>query len=113
MLDDTRHCEDCHTQKEIGPRQRRFAMGEPRCTIALMSPISVRGAWVFAFCASALGAQQQGPSLAQLDHKAWTIRDGAPPNVTALAQSADGVLWVGTLSGLYRFDGVRFEEFEP
>jgi len=41
------------------------------------------------------------------------IRDGAPPNVVALAQSADGVLWIGTQSGLYRFDGVRFEEFEP
>ncbi len=78
-----------------------------------MSPIRVGAAWVFAFCASALHAQQPGPTLAQLDHKAWTIRDGAPPNVVALAQSADGVLWIGTQSGLYRFDGVRFEEFEP
>ncbi|HYS68683.1 MAG TPA: hypothetical protein VEM14_00460, partial [Gemmatimonadaceae bacterium] len=78
-----------------------------------MSPIRVGAAWVFAFCASALHAQQPGPTLAQLDHKAWTIRDGAPPNVVALAQSADGVLWIGTQSGFYRFDGVRFEEFEP
>jgi signal transduction histidine kinase/ligand-binding sensor domain-containing protein len=30
-----------------------------------------------------------------------------------LAQSADGVLWIGAQSGLYRFDGVRFEAFEP
>jgi len=78
-----------------------------------MSPIRVGAAWVFAFCTSALDAQQPGPTLAQLDHKAWTIRDGAPPNVVALTQSADGVLWIGTQSGLYRFDGVRFEEFEP
>src|SRR3989442_10555448 len=78
-----------------------------------MSPIGVGAAWVFAFCASALDAQQPGPTLAQLDHKAWTIRAGAPPNVVALAQSADGVLWIGTQSGFYRFDGVGFEEFEP
>src|SRR5258705_11741488 len=78
-----------------------------------MSPIRVGAAWVFVFCASALDAQHPGPTLAQLDHKAWTIRDGAPPNVVALTQSADGVLWIGTQSGLYRFGGVRFEEFEP
>src|SRR2546428_13990469 len=78
-----------------------------------MSPIGVGAACVFAFCASALDAQQPGPTLAQLDHKAWMIQDGAPPNVVALAQAADGVLWIGTQSGLYRFDGVRFEEFQP
>ena len=70
-------------------------------------------ACAFACFASVLHAQRPGPTLTQLDHKAWTIRDGAPPNVLALAQSADGVLWIGTQSGLYRFDGVRFEEFEP
>src|SRR2546428_13765529 len=78
-----------------------------------MSPIGVGAACVFAFCASALDAQQPGPTLAQLDHKVWTIRDGAPPNVVALAQSADGVLWIGSQAGLYRFDGVRIEEVEP
>src|SRR3989449_6179808 len=78
-----------------------------------MSTIGMRAACAFACFASVLHAQRPGPTLKQLDHKAWTIRDGAPPNVTALAQSADGVLWIGTQSGLYRFDGVRFEEFEP
>ena len=75
--------------------------------------IAMRAACAFACFASVLHAQRPGPTLKQLDHKAWTIRDGAPPNVVALAQSADGVLWIGTQSGLYRFDGVRFEEFEP
>ena len=32
-------------------------------------------------------------------------------NVTGLAQSADGYLWVATLGSLMRFDGSRFEEF--
>ena len=58
-------------------------------------------------------AQGPGPTLAQLSHRAWTIRDGAPGGVVALAQASDGFLWLGTQMGLYRFDGVRFERFEP
>lgn len=42
-----------------------------------------------------------------------TMRDGLPQNtVTALVQSADGCLWIGTLGGVARFDGVEFEVFE-
>jgi len=52
-------------------------------------------------------------SLQQLRHTAWTSRDGAPPEVWALAQSDDGYLWLGTGGGLYRFDGARFEKFRP
>jgi len=32
-------------------------------------------------------------------------------SVTALAQTADGYLWIGTQKGLFRFDGVNFESF--
>jgi ligand-binding sensor domain-containing protein len=47
--------------------------------------------------------------LSQYTHTAWRIQDGAfagAPN--AIAQTADGYLWIGTLAGLVRFDGVRF-----
>jgi signal transduction histidine kinase/ligand-binding sensor domain-containing protein len=54
-----------------------------------------------------------GPTLGELDHAVWTIRNGAPSGIRALAQSADGVLWIGTTTGLYQFDGIRFEPFEP
>jgi signal transduction histidine kinase/ligand-binding sensor domain-containing protein len=60
-----------------------------------------------------LSAQQRDQPLPHLYHTAWTIRDGAPGDVQALAQTADGFLWIGTLSGLFRFDGVRFELYEP
>ncbi len=44
----------------------------------------------------------------------WTADDGLPDScVTALAQSPDGYLWVGTYNGLARFDGVRFAVFDP
>jgi hypothetical protein len=32
--------------------------------------------------------------------------------ITALAQGADGYLWIGTQKGLLRFDGYRFRRFE-
>lgn len=44
----------------------------------------------------------------------WTADDGLPDSsVTAIAQTPDGYLWVGTYNGLVRFDGVRFVTFDP
>lgn len=58
-------------------------------------------------------AQDTVPTLSQLYHTAWTMREGAPGGVEALAQTSDGFLWLGAGTGLFRFDGVRFEAFEP
>jgi ligand-binding sensor domain-containing protein len=52
-------------------------------------------------------------TIAQFYHTAWTVADGAPMNVQILAQTADGYLWLGTSSGLTRFDGVRFQRYDP
>jgi signal transduction histidine kinase len=49
--------------------------------------------------------------VAQYHHTGWTYRDGIPPNIHAIAQTPDGFLWLGTEGGLFRFDGVRAEEF--
>lgn len=39
----------------------------------------------------------------------WRTQEGLPENrIWAIAQTPDGYLWVGTSSGLARFDGVRF-----
>lgn len=48
-------------------------------------------------------------SLQQFIHTRWTAAEGAPPIITALAQGEDGFLWVGSATGLHRFDGVTFE----
>ncbi len=48
-------------------------------------------------------------SVQQYKHTRWTADDGAPPALRALAQGADGYLWIGSATGLYRFDGVAFE----
>lgn len=39
---------------------------------------------------------------------AWKARDGAPGDIRAMAQTTDGWLWLGTSSGLFRFDGRSF-----
>ena len=49
----------------------------------------------------------------QLQHTSWTVGDGAPPDIWALAQGPDGFLWLATGAGLYRFDGVKFDRFQP
>jgi len=44
----------------------------------------------------------------------WDTENGLPGStVTAIAQTPDGYLWVGTYAGLARFDGVRFVTFDP
>src|SRR5262249_8342305 len=41
--------------------------------------------------------------------RTWTKAEGLPDDsVTALLQTRNGYLWVGTSSGLARFDGIRF-----
>lgn len=44
----------------------------------------------------------------------WTSDDGLPDSsVSAVTQTADGYLWIGTYNGLARFDGVHFTVFDP
>src|SRR5688572_19592654 len=45
---------------------------------------------------------------------AWAAEKGLPPgDVFAIAQDVDGYLWLGTPSGLLRFDGSRFMAWPP
>ena len=42
--------------------------------------------------------------------RAWQLDDGLPDNnVTGVAQTSEGYLWLSTHRGLIRFDGVRFQ----
>jgi len=60
-------------------------------------------------------AAETSPSRpAEFTIKAWSMADGLPHlSVTALAQTRDGYIWIGTLAGLVRFDGVSFDVFTP
>ena len=47
-------------------------------------------------------------------HDVWLASDGLPQEfVQAVTQTRDGYLWIGSLGGLFRFDGVRFTVFDP
>jgi hypothetical protein len=47
----------------------------------------------------------------QVIQQTWSVQQGAPQYIESLAQTADGYLWLGGASGLFRFDGTRFERF--
>lgn len=63
--------------------------------------------------ASAADGVDRYQRLEQMHHTAWTAKDGLVGRPTCLAQSTDGFLWIGTTNGLYRFDGIAFERFQP
>jgi len=60
--------------------------------------------------ASAIAPSKQ-LALCRLD--TWGIRDGLPGyDITALTQTPDGYIWIGTTQGLLRFDGTSFTVFD-
>jgi signal transduction histidine kinase/ligand-binding sensor domain-containing protein len=64
-------------------------------------------------CPSALALD---PSLdvSQYAHKAWQVREGFTQGyIRSIAQTPDGYIWLGTGFGLFRFDGVRVEHWQP
>lgn len=40
----------------------------------------------------------------------WEPVDGVPAAISSLAQTKDGFIWIGSITGLYRFDGIKFEQ---
>ncbi len=45
--------------------------------------------------------------------RVWTTRNGLPQNtVSSIAQTNDSYIWLATLGGIVRFDGVRFTNYE-
>jgi signal transduction histidine kinase/ligand-binding sensor domain-containing protein len=52
--------------------------------------------------------------VSQYAHTVWKVRDGfARGEITSIAQTPDGFIWVGTEFGLLRFDGVRTITWQP
>src|SRR5271166_2208722 len=87
------------------------------CTIQVKRAMSPSKPAVALMTLGALNALCWSPALAALDpsldisqygHTAWTSRNGFLSGaVYTIAQTPDGYLWLGTQTGLYRFDGVR------
>jgi len=59
-------------------------------------------------CAPYAFALNPALDVSQYVHTSWRVRDGSwSSSLNAIAQTPDGYLWIGTDSGLFRFDGVR------
>lgn len=74
-------------------------------------------AWVILLALSGIAVRASAAEAPNLlsgySNTSWSRLDGLPPgNIWALAQDADGYLWLGTDVGLVRFDGVRFVDAE-
>jgi ligand-binding sensor domain-containing protein len=41
------------------------------------------------------------------------MQDGFVPSPTAITQTSDGYIWIGSSLGLFRFDGVKFTQWTP
>jgi hypothetical protein len=69
--------------------------------------------WLIVFRCAPTFALDSDRSIVKFHPTAWSENEGAPSEISALAQTEDGYLWIGSARGLYRFDGVKFEEFNP
>jgi ligand-binding sensor domain-containing protein/PAS domain-containing protein len=79
------------------------AKSQPKPGIALI----VFSAFVL-LCPPPVRALDPSLDITQYAHLAWTFRNGFGNGaVYAIAQTADGYLWLGTSSGVVRYDGAR------
>jgi hypothetical protein len=64
------------------------------------------------FCTAGF-ALDPNRTLTQYVHRIWQLPQGLPDaTITSILQTHDGYLWLGTETGLVRFDGVRFSRLE-
>ncbi|MCR4897435.1 MAG: response regulator [Lachnospiraceae bacterium] len=66
------------------------------------------------FTSAAFSKLENAAYLARCTETNYRFRDGLlSSQISALAQTKDGYIWAGGDSGLYRYDGQRFEYFNP
>ena len=85
-------------------------------TPGLLSPresVLLLSLFISAVAFSTLHAQQMPLQLTQYSHTAWRSQEGTfSGSPLSITQTTDGYLWVGTTSGLLRYDGARFESWK-
>ncbi|UWZ85738.1 sensor histidine kinase [Occallatibacter riparius] len=82
---------------------------------AARTRVAAAGSLAVCLLAGVAGVRALEPTtpLANLNRQSWAMENGLPQNtVQALAQTANGYLWLGTEVGLVRFDGVGFVLFD-
>lgn len=78
-----------------------------------MSAVRALALAILLLLPSAAAAQRPSIDAAYIA-QSWGTAQGLPQNtVTAILQTRDGYLWLGTFGGLIRFDGHTFTVFDP
>lgn len=68
---------------------------------------------LLAYCPAAFALNPE-LDVSQYAHTSWKIRDGFPKGeISSIAQTPDGYLWLGTEFGLSRFDGFKHVQWRP
>src|SRR5579871_4951564 len=68
---------------------------------------------IFLGCAVSAFGLDPTRTLTQYVHRIWQVQQGLPESsIFSILQTRDGYLWLGTQTGLVRFDGVRFTSLE-
>jgi ligand-binding sensor domain-containing protein len=63
---------------------------------------------------NSLWALDPSKQITQYAHTSWRRQDGIfNGTTTSITQTTDGYVWIGTVAGLIRFDGVRFVKWNP
>ncbi|HZS57000.1 MAG TPA: two-component regulator propeller domain-containing protein [Bryobacteraceae bacterium] len=89
---------------------RKIASGS---ALVALAPAFVMAVLMFAAATPLAAALDPSKALTQYIQDVWSTESGLPhSSVTAIAQTPDGYLWLGTEEGLARFDGVRFTTFD-
>ena len=111
---------DCEVA-ERAPMPRILARNVMRAECPPRHLLGQRQVWIAALVCC-LFFLEDSPASRALDPSAplsgyarqtWVMENGLPQNtVTALVQTQDGYLWVGTEAGLVRFDGNAFQDFD-
>ena len=87
-------------------------MFNPRCWLLFFVVVSVAGAEPSTVNPLAAVEADAIPVSDDYVVRTWGMEEGLPSNrIMSLTQTPDGYLWVATLGGLTRFDGVRFTTF--
>lgn len=82
------------------------------CALSVLSVVVLLFSLTRARSAAEVPASSHAYTLQREVLTTWTTEQGLPQNfITAIAQTEDGFLWVGTNGGLARFDGMRFRIF--
>jgi hypothetical protein len=90
------------------PKLRSRARTTALCLcLAIISGVSVTRSKASSVPSAASGAPDH------FQGRSWTEKDGAPRGIVSVAQTPDGYLWLATADGLFRFDGIAFEEIRP